>query len=168
VNLLKNTLKIILIATLCSVILITPAFACHNPKEKQPQRIFFACLSGENEVPPVQTRAFGFAILTLSKDGDTLYYLLHVNRIENVTAAHIHLAAVGFNGPVIAFLYGPSLISVKFNGVLAKGAITADDLVGPLEGQPLSSLLDAMRADGAYVNAHTTQNPAGEIRGQIR
>jgi hypothetical protein len=52
--------------------------------------------------------------------------------------------------------------------VLATGTITAADLVGPLAGQPLSALVDAMEAGETYVNVHTSQFPAGEIRGQIR
>jgi len=51
--------------------------------------------------------------------------------------------------------------------LLAEGTITASDLVGPLAGQPLSALIEAMRAGNTYVNVHTVQFPAGEIAGQI-
>jgi hypothetical protein len=40
-------------------------------------------------------------------------------------------------------------------------------LIGPLAGQPFSALLNQMQAGNTYVNVHTVQNPAGEIRGQI-
>jgi hypothetical protein len=51
--------------------------------------------------------------------------------------------------------------------VLAEGVITAAELVGPLAGGELQDLLARMRAGDTYVNAHTTQYPPGEIRGQI-
>jgi len=51
--------------------------------------------------------------------------------------------------------------------VLAEGTITAANLVGPLAGLTLNDLLDAVKAGNAYANIHTTQNPGGEIRGQI-
>jgi hypothetical protein len=57
--------------------------------------------------------------------------------------------------------------SWKINGVLAEGTITAADLVGPLSGKSLSDLMTDVMAGETYVNVHTTQNPAGEIRGQI-
>jgi hypothetical protein len=94
--------------------------------------------------------------------------------------AHIHLAPAGVNGPIVAFLYGPAGAGAgRFSGVLAQGTITADDLIGPLAGQDLTALVDAIRAGNAYVNVHTDDGvapagtgpgdlPAGEIRGQIR
>jgi hypothetical protein len=127
-------------------------------------------LSGEEEVPAVDTRATGQAIFQLRSDG--LHYKLIVANIENVTMAHIHQAPAGANGPVVAWLYPdgppPELIPGRFNGVLAEGVITSDDLVGPLAGQTLDDLLDAIRAGNTYVNVHTSQFPGGEVRGQIR
>ena len=101
-----------------------------------------------------------------------LHYTLIASNIENVLQSHIHLAPAGVNGPVVVWLYPSSppavLIPGRFSGVLAEGTITADDLVGPLAGQPLSSLIDEITAGNAYVNVHTSQYPGGEIRGQIR
>ncbi len=133
---------------------------------------FVAPSSGPQEVPPNDSLARGQAIFRLSADGEELDYRLIVANLDDVTQAHIHLAPAGVNGPVGVWLYpaGPpaQLIPGRSSGVIATGTITAEDLVGPLEGQDLSALVDAMRAGGTYVNVHTSQLPSGEIRGQIR
>lgn len=136
-------------------------------------------LSGQFEIPARDTRAQGQAIFQLNKAGDALEYKLIVANIENVVAAHIHLGGPEVNGPVVAFLYG----SVppgggRFDGVLAEGTITADNLVGELAGLPLSALIDEIQAGNAYVNVHTNDGidppntgpgdfPGGEIRGNL-
>lgn len=129
-------------------------------------------LTGAEEVPAVETRAQGQAIFKLSADGESLSYKLIVANIENVTMAHIHLGAEGVNGPPIVWLYPdgppPQLIEGRSNGVLASGVITADDLVGPLEGQTIDDLMDSIRSGDTYVNVHTVDHPDGEVRGQIR
>jgi hypothetical protein len=139
-------------------------------------------LSGDYEVPPVETNAQGQAIFRLSKDGTELYYKLIVANIYNVFMAHIHLAPPGENGGVAVWLYPSSPPAVpipgRFSGVLAEGVITADDLVGVLEGGTLSDLLAHFENSNAYVNVHTNDFvdppntgpgdfPAGEIRGNI-
>ena len=123
---------------------------------------FNAHLSGSQEVPPVETNATGQATFKLSKDGTSLSYKLIVGNIENVAAAHIHIAPAGTNGGVAVTLYS-GLVEGRTNGVLAEGVITEDDITG----YTLTELLNIMVAEGAYVNVHTTQNPGGEIRGQI-
>jgi hypothetical protein len=144
-----------------------PALA--DPPE---QRNFRAHLSGDEEVPPVDTRAQGQAIFQLSKDGTELHYKLIVANIEDVTMAHIHLAPRGRNGGVVVWLYPeappPQLIPGRTQGVLAEGVITASDLVGPLAGMDLSDLIGAINAGNTYVNVHTTAFPGGEVRGQVR
>ncbi|KCZ70399.1 CHRD domain-containing protein [Candidatus Methanoperedens nitroreducens] len=159
--------KNILVA-LILVMLIAPAISASTVPDN---RNFATHLSGDKEVPPVDTQAQGQAHFKLSKDGTELSYKLNVANIEDVSMAHIHLGAEGVNGPIVVWLYPdtppPVLIPGRFSGVLAEGTITADDLVGPLEGQSLSELIDAMSAGETYVNVHTEQNPAGEIRGQV-
>lgn len=130
-------------------------------------------LSGDQEVPAVDTKAQGEATFKVSKDGTSISYKLIVANIENVFMTHIHLAAKGQNGPVAVWLYPvggppPQLIEGRFSGVLAEGIITVDDLTGPLdEEESLDELIEEMKSGGAYVNVHTTQNEGGEIRGQI-
>jgi hypothetical protein len=133
---------------------------------------FVAPSSGAQEVPPNDSLARGQTIFRLSADGEELGYRLVVANLDNVTQAHIHLAPAGVNGPVVAWLYPSAppaqLIPGRSSGVLATGTITAADLVGPLAGQELSALVEAMEAGNTYVNVHTSQFPPGEIRGQIR
>ena len=128
-------------------------------------------LSGDEEVPPRDTNAQGQAIFQLSKDGTELSYKLNIANIENVTQAHIHLAAAGVNGGIVVWLYPSAppahLIPGGSQGTLAEGVIKQASLVGSLAGRPLGVLLDAMRAGNTYVNVHTSQFPGGEIRGQI-
>ena len=143
-------------------------------------RNFGAHLTGDDEVPANASLAQGQAIFHLSKDGTSLEYKLIVANINNVVASHIHVGAVGVNGPVVAFLYGPAAPGGgRTDGVLAEGTITAANLVGPLAGHPLSDLIDAMRAGNTYVNVHTNDGvappntgpgdfPGGEVRGQIQ
>jgi hypothetical protein len=136
----------------------------------QANRNFRTHLSGDQEVPPVQTQAQGQLILQLSKDGAVLDYKLIVANIEDVTQAHLHLGAAGVNGPPVAFLFGPvdpMDPTGRVDGILAEGSITAADLINPLAGQPLSALIEAMRAGNIYANVHTVENPGGEIRGQL-
>jgi CHRD domain len=131
-------------------------------------QLFFARLSGAEEVPPVRTDAFGLAKFKVSRDETRIGYRLIVNNIDNLTMAHIHIGRRGVNGPVVVFLFGPVDPGISVNRGVVEGIITAEDLVGPLEGKPLSALVDLMRDGKTYVNAHTTQNPDGEIRGQIK
>jgi hypothetical protein len=132
---------------------------------------FKAKLTGSQEVPPNTSVALGQAAFTLNPDGTMLHYRLTVRDIANVTQAHIHVGPPGMNGPVVLFLYPsappPVLIPGIFNGVLGRGFARAEHLLGPMAGQPLSVLVAALESGGAYVNVHTTQLPAGEIRGQI-
>jgi len=131
-------------------------------------RSFIAVLSGDEEVPPRATRARGVATFHLNDDG-TIDYRLIASNIENVVAAHIHIAPRGVNGPVRQFLYGPAPAGGgRTDGILAEGTFT-----------PTAEVLAAMHSGNAYVNVHTNDGvapintgpgdfPGGEVRGQIR
>jgi hypothetical protein len=175
---MRKSLIVILVSVVAVAVLASAALAA---PPAQP-RNFVTALSGGEEVPAVQTRARGVATFQLSADGSALSYRLIASNIENVHMAHIHVAARGENGPVVVWLYPPGpppgpADSGRQNGVLATGTITAANLVGPLQGAPLSALVDVLVSGGAYVNVHTLSttipqgepgnHPAGEIRGQL-
>jgi hypothetical protein len=141
-------------------------------------------LTGDEEVPPRDTRAQGQAIFRVSGDEKSVGYKLIAANISNVFQAHIHLGAVGANGPIVVWLY-PSTAPVagplgqgRINGVIAQGTFTSANLVGPMAGRSVLDLLAAIRSGGTYVNVHTNDGvtpsntgpgdfPGGEIRGQI-
>jgi hypothetical protein len=139
---------------------------------------FTAHLAGSGEVPARDTLAQGQATFHLNDDG-TISYKLIVANIDNVFAAHIHLAPEGVNGPIVVPLFNAPPAGGRVDGVLvADGTITAASLTGPLAGHPLSDLIAAIEAGNTYVNAHTNDGvpppdtgpgdfPGGEIRGQI-
>lgn len=57
------------------------------------------------------------------------------------------------------------LIPGLSRGTPEDGVFTASELIGPLAGMTLEDLLLAVSENRAYVNVHTEQFPAGEIRG---
>lgn len=149
---------------------------------------FGTTMSGDEEVMPAgvinTSNARGNSVFQLSADGQSLQYKLIVANIENAFQAHIHMAPAGSNGGIVAWLY-PSTAPVagpqgqgRIQGVIAEGTITSANLVGALAGQPLSALIDAIKAGNTYVNVHTNDGvaptntgpgdyPGGEVRGQI-
>jgi hypothetical protein len=127
-------------------------------------------MTGQEEVPPVQTSASGtfFVYLEAQPSGDyNISYELDVKDIADVTAAHIHLGAKGSNGDVIYALFTGPEKTGSFSGVLAQGPFEVSGLTGALQGKTIGALATAVIAGQAYVNVHTKAHPDGEIRGQI-
>ncbi len=134
-----------------------------------PESVFDSQLSGDNEVPAVNSAGRGYAELTLSEDGSSIDYRLYVNDLEDVVMAHVHVGSATENGPVAVFLFGPADPAVASDGLLAEGTITEADLTataGVFDGT-MAQFQELIRSGGTYVNVHTTTNPAGEIRGQL-
>jgi hypothetical protein len=93
-------------------------------------------------------------------DGDptTLCYVLLVDKIAPATAAHIHEAAAGTNGPVVVNLAAPG--DGNAADCLTEGE--AGKFVG---GQTVADVLS--NPSGYYVNVHTSDFPDGAVRGQL-
>jgi CHRD domain len=106
-------------------------------------------LSGDQEVPPVTTSASGTGTISVGADKSVSGSIM-VKGV-NATAAHIHEAAKGKNGPVIVPLTksGDNTFSV------AAGAKLSD------------AQMQALQAGNLYVNVHSAANPNGEIRAQL-
>lgn len=132
-----------------------------------------AVLTSDQEVPAVESPATGTASFAIDPRGN-VHYSLAVSNVQNPTQAHIHQGAPGENGPPVVWLHPgsepaqePRRIAGRFDGVLHHGTFSENDFVGPLAGQGIQALVDAVGATEAYVNVHTEQHPGGEIRGQI-
>jgi hypothetical protein len=108
-------------------------------------------LLGSQEVPSADPDGFGFAVLTFDPDAGRVCYFLAVFRVAPATAAHIHLAAQGTNGPIVVPLNPPT------NGTSSGCATAAVPLVQNLIANP----------GQYYVNVHNAEYPGGAIRGQL-
>jgi hypothetical protein len=107
-----------------------------------------------------------------AKDLSSVFVQLKVEGGGNVVAAHFHCALAGSNGPVAFGLFSPGPLS--YDGTLASGTLTNADFTGAdctgVIGRPVSNIAAlalAMRDGLIYVNVHTTDNPPGEVRGQM-
>lgn len=125
-----------------------------------------AQLSGDEEVPAVDTKAGGIALLSFNADGTSLSYKIVVHSIVDVVAAHIHCAPVGVSGPVGVTLYSGAPAGAE-NGILVTATITAPDPANTCGWADLAAVQAAIENGEAYVNVHTVVNPGGEIRGQV-
>jgi hypothetical protein len=154
-----------------------PSSSSSSSSEKE----FSARLTGDKEVPPVDTDTTGRIRLTANSQQDALDYQLSVSNLNGVaTGAHIHTGSTGTNGPVVANLnirgtFAGASASASAGGsdgsamtsTSTGGTITSADLKGPLAGKQVSDLIQLIEDGKAYVNVHTTQHPNGEIRGQL-
>lgn len=110
--------------------------------------------SGDQEVPPVNSSAEARGSVVLSDDGSRITVRVAFSGLSSAnTMSHIHgPAAAGSNGPVIFDLGNSGSTSGQF---------------GPLEfaisEQQRAQLLEGLW----YFNVHSSNHPAGEIRGQI-
>jgi hypothetical protein len=156
-------------------LLVTTALA-------QGDRRLAARLRGYDEVPAISTVGNGRFTGRVT-GGETFEYRLTYSDLQNVVAAHIHLAQRGVNGGVMAFLCGGGdKPACPTTGGTVTGTIDMDDIIGPA-GQGIApgefgEFVAAMMAGVAYVNVHTNDGvdppntgpgdfPGGEIRGQI-
>ncbi len=131
------------------------------------QQHFTAKLSGNNEVPPITSKSSGTATFDLNAAGTQMKYTLNVTNIDKVIAAHIHMGTSTANGPIVVNLFIPSGPTGKVSGTLAQSSINSTILIGPLQGKQMPDLIKLINTGNAYVNVHTSQNPPGEVRGQI-
>jgi hypothetical protein len=105
-------------------------------------------LSGSHEVPPVITSASATGNFTVSADKSVSGSITTTGLMP--TAAHIHMAAAGSNGPVIIPL-------TKYENTFSvpAGARLTDEQYA------------AYKAGNLYVNVHSNDNKGGEVRAQL-
>jgi len=112
-------------------------------------------LSGDQEASPVTTTGSGTAIFIIDTNTGAISGRVDFSGLSaNTTAAHIHQGPAGTAGPVIIPLQG---------GL----GVTAGEWTVPAGVVLSASQLEALRSNLLYVNIHTGNNPAGEIRGQL-
>jgi hypothetical protein len=110
----------------------------------------FATLTGLQEVPAVNTAAYGAGALSVDNVTNRVRGFVVTSGLT-VTAVHIHNAASGVPGPIVLTLTGGPNVWVVADNTFA------DNIVAIYNVAP----------DNLYFNVHTAANPNGEIRGQL-
>ncbi len=152
---------------------------------------FVTQASAEQEVtgnPPVpagiESDTSAKLVVKFRRDLSEARFRLEVFEGFDILQAHLHCAPAGSNGPIAAFLFDASGTNdpgflgaalpgdgVDVDGVLEIGELENDDIL-PVEcgGTPLNniaSLRAAMKKHLIYLNVHSIENRAGEVRGQL-
>src|SRR5258708_38965327 len=138
-----------------------------------------AGLSGFSEVPPKATDGTGM-FKAKSSNGAIEFTLTYSGLTTPVFMAHFHFAQRGVNGGVFIWLCGnPGTPAHKpcpprntSQPETVTGRITAADIQAVpdqnVSAMDMATALRIIDAGDAYVNVHTTKEPSGEIRGQVR
>jgi len=117
-------------------------------------RKFTAALTGAAEAPgPGDPDGSGTASLRLNPgQGEVCFELTVANIALPATGAHIHEAPAGSPGPVVVPLTPPDASGSSSGCVSADRELIRDIIQNPEE---------------YYVNVHSTEFPAGAVRGQL-
>ena len=107
-------------------------------------------LSGDQEVPPVQTQASGSGTIRVNDDKSVSGSITTTG--IKATAAHIHEAAAGKNGPVAIPLEKKS----------------DNEFAVPAGAKLSDAQYKALKAGNLYVNVHSDAHKDGEIRAQLK
>lgn len=162
----------------CAALFMAAACGSDNPNSPSNQpTVFTVPLRASSEVPPVtnsEANASGTATITFNVVRDssgnvtsgTVDFNVSLTGFPNdtkLTAAHIHPGTAGVAGGV---LLGTGLSSAD-NIVLTNGSGTFSKIgVTPNNVADLQNILN--NPSGFYFNVHTTVNPGGAVRGQLR
>ncbi len=116
-----------------------------------------ATLNAAQETPPTSSTAAGSAIMLYNVATNTFDLIVSINGFTNlVSDSHLHEAPVGTAGSVVTAIGGESVYTRSGSTLTAtfRHITYGGDKLKLLQG-------------GAYYNLHSSQFPAGEIRGQL-
>ena len=166
-------------AMLIGMLAAAPVMA--NPGTEE----FRAVLSGFNETGALNaetgailSQGTGVVEVKLDRNTQTLSFTLKFQNLSSpVTQSHIHFGKAHVPGGVMVFFCSNLATApagtqpCPANGGTVTGTLTAANVLA-LAGQNVpagdfNAVADALLSDTAYVNVHTTNFPAGEIRGQL-
>lgn len=117
------------------------------------QQIFVNLLNGEQEIPPVDSSATAFVGVTFNPDDGSIIVHVTATGLDNAEAGHVHDAYAGTNGGV--------LIGLDQDPNDVGHWLTPPNSILDTTGE------DALLNGRLYVNLHSPEYPAGELRGQI-
>jgi hypothetical protein len=148
--------KVLLLALAALVAVAVPTALAASSKYK-------ATLTGSAEKPKSDSKAKGTATFTVASNNKSIKYTIKASGLSGaVQAAHIHFGKPGKAGPVVVNIC-PKPCSLPKSGTLTSKQFTKAPGVSNF-----AAAVKALKKGEAYVNLHTKEYPAGEIRGNIK
>ena len=136
-------------------------FSCKSDDDTTPDKevvhSFDIALNTANAIPMVSGRDEAGNITMKVYDDNTMDFTITINNLsasDALTMAHVHLGTPVSTGAVAITLVDND--AIKFDGGTATGTLT-------LTANEVATLT----GDNVYVNVHSTESPAGLVRGQI-
>jgi CHRD domain len=126
-----------------------------------------ANLNGGEETPILNTGAVGTAVVSVDPVNEEISVTLSVfNLPTGTTAGHIHIGPKGIAGPVVINFPIPTgrTGDLPLSFRLGAAAFVPRPEIGIVT---MADAIQSIVGGNAYVNVHTSQYPAGEIRGQL-
>jgi|tagenome__1003787_1003787.scaffolds.fasta_scaffold20522998_2 hypothetical protein len=148
--------KVLLLALAALVAVAVPTALAASSKYK-------ATLSGSAEQPKSDSKAKGTATFTVASNNKSIKYTIKASGLSgSVQAAHIHFGKPGKAGPVVVNIC-PKPCSLPKSGTLTSKQFKKAPGVSSF-----SAAVKDLKKGQAYVNLHTKEYPAGEVRGNIK
>jgi hypothetical protein len=141
------------ITLLHMIMIVLTVLALTSIAAEDSGRTFTTTLTGAAEVPPGDPDGSGTATITLNPGQESVCWEITVSGITlPAIAAHIHEAPAGVAGPVVIPLSAPDASGSS------SGCVSVDR-------QEIKEIIQ--HPEEYYVNVHTTDYPAGAVRGQL-
>lgn len=148
---MRQRLAILTLSMLIAALAVAGLAASATAESGRP---FTTALTGAAEVPgPGDPDGSGVATITLNQGQGEICFSISVSNIAlPAIGAHIHVGAAGVAGPVVVPLASPDASGAS------SGCVSVDpDLIKAIRQNP----------ENYYVNVHSTEHPAGAVRGQL-
>ena len=161
---LKRLLLVVVLIAVTLSVTVAPAAAQDGVARTAPC-VVTTLLAPENEVrtpantndPTVESVARGRAVFLILPSGTIIFHVQIFNPArETFVAGHIHIGPPNANGPVVVGLFSGSTNTSFFRQF------------GFLTTTPAIAAAICANPSAYYVNYHTTQDPVGATRGQLR
>ncbi len=153
------TARILLLFTLLGTVFLTSCGGDDDDDDDAALALetFEVALNSSNAIPAVTDRSETGNITMTLFDDNSLEFTITVNSLsssDELTAAHVHGGdLVSTGGVEIALVDGTDIV---FSGSTATGTIALT-----------AAQIATLQGSDVYVNVHSTESPAGLIRGQI-